>query len=79
MRIISQNNGYSVDFDHVMLILDYNMIEFQLVNQPTRELVVLGDYKTSERAEEIFMDIHKHYSLVQNGNSRDYTFKLPEE
>ena len=60
MRIVSQDRKSSVDFDSCEICMQDNYI-FRQIGENAR---VIGMYKTSERAEEVFEDIHKAYTPV---------------
>ena len=58
MRIISQNNDLSIDFNHTPICVSYNHVCAIMDGQQK----VIGQYETDARAKEVFEDIHKAYS-----------------
>ena len=81
MRVISQDRCYSYDFDSTMFLKQDGVICAH-ISGDTRDRVI-GSYKSSERAAEVFADMHKSYSgmpiLVQNVEiSEDLSEKLGE-
>lgn len=59
MRIINQRRNRSVNFDNVEIhIEDTRILAFVNVNFT----IVLGEYETEERTNEIFREIHGVYS-----------------
>ena len=68
MRVISQDRCYSYDFDRTMFLKQDGVICAHIAGD-TRDRVI-GSYKSSERAAEVFEDMHKTYSgmpiLFQN-------------
>lgn len=60
MRIVSQDRKLSVDFDSCEIWMQDNYI-YRQIGENAR---VIGMYKTSERAAEVFEDIHKAYAPV---------------
>lgn len=58
MRIISQRKDLSIDFDRTPICVSYNHVCAIMDGQQK----VIGNYKTEERAKEVFEDIHKAYS-----------------
>lgn len=61
MRIVSQKRDLSVDFDQTVITRNDNCIRALIGSRNE----TIGIYGSSERAEEIFADIHKAYSPVQ--------------
>lgn len=61
MRIINQRRDRSVNFDNVEIHIEDTRI-FAVGNQK----ILLGEYDTGERAQELFEEIHKTY--VKNMN-----------
>lgn len=79
MRVISQDRCYSYDFDRTMFWKQDGVICAHIAGD-TRDRVI-GSYKSSERAAEVFEDMHKTYSgmpiLFQNVEiSEDLSEKL---
>ena len=79
MRVVSQNRDFSFDFDRTVFWTQYNVIYAKIGT----ESIAIGQYKSSERAAEVFEDMHKTYSgmpiLVQNVEiSEDLSEKLGE-
>ena len=60
MRIVSQDRKSLVDFDRCEIWMQDNYIYRQI----GENIRVIGMYKTSERAAEVFEDIHKAYAPV---------------
>lgn len=60
MRIVSQNRDLSVDFSRCEIWTQSNII-FRRIGTDSR---VIGAYATSERAAEVFRDMHNAYSPV---------------
>jgi hypothetical protein len=60
MRIVSQDRTCSVDFGNGIIHIIRNSIEFLSENRG----VILGNYKSQERAREVFEDIHNAYAPV---------------
>ena len=58
MRVVSQNRGYSFDFDRTIFWVQYNEIYAKV----GVESIVVGKYESDERAAEVFDDMHKAYS-----------------
>ena len=58
MRVVSQNRGFSFDFDRTIFWVQYNVIYAKV----GAENIVVGKYESDERAAEVFDDIHKAYS-----------------
>lgn len=58
MRIVSQNRNYSFEFGHIVIWTQSEYIYAKMGN----ESIVIGQYESSERAAEVFDDIHKAYS-----------------
>ena len=57
MRVVSQNKNYSFDFDRTVFWTQYNVIYAKIGN----ESIAIGQYKSEERAAEVFNDIHNLY------------------
>jgi len=65
MRIVSQRRDLSVDFDRVIIKMDYGKVLYAVSISDTRgQGMLLGQYDTPERAKEVFEDIHKAYAPV---------------
>ena len=60
MRVISQDRCYSYDFDRTMFWKQDGVMYAHIVGD-TRDRMV-GNYKSDERAAEVFEDMHKAYS-----------------
>lgn len=58
MRVVSQSNNYSVDFDRTVFWTQSNLIYAKSGN----ENIVFGKYESDKRAAEVFEDMHKAYS-----------------
>ena len=58
MRVVSQNSGFSFDFDRTIFWVQYNVIYAKV----GAENIVVGKYESDERAAEVFDDMHKAYS-----------------
>lgn len=64
MRIISQNRDISVEFDNVILKICNGSLIYAYPYANQAEVIVLGRYKSQERAREVFEDIHRAYAPV---------------
>ena len=64
MRIISQNRDISVEFDNVILKICNGSLIYAYPYANQEEVIVLGKYKSQERAREVFNDIHNAYAPV---------------
>lgn len=60
MRIVSQNRDLSIDFDRCEIWTQRNVI----YRRVGRDSLPIGVYATTERAQEVFEDIHKAYAPV---------------
>lgn len=58
MRVISQSRNFSFDFDRAVFWTQYNVIYAKI----GKESIAIGQYKSDERASEVFEDMHKAYS-----------------
>lgn len=58
MRVVSQNSGFSFDFDRTIFWMQDNII----YAKAGTENIVVGKYETEDRAAEVFVDMHKAYS-----------------
>lgn len=81
MRIISQ---YLTSFpiEQIFIAVDDNRLWAKLVG--SNETFCLGEYKTCERAKEVFHAIHSHYENVPllkdlKAVYRQRSFEMPEE
>lgn len=79
MRVVSQNRDCSLDFNQTIFWRQQNYIYVQV----GAESIAIGEYETSERAAEVFEDMHKAYSgmpvLFQNVEiTEDLQQKLKE-
>lgn len=61
MRVVSQNRNYSVDFDRTLFWKQNNVIYGKIDDNSN---IVFGSYKSNERADEVFLDIHNAYAPV---------------
>lgn len=61
MRVVSQNKNYSVDFDRTVFWKQNNIIYGKIDNDSN---ILFGNYKSNERADEVFLDMHNAYALV---------------
>lgn len=57
MRVVSQNRSFSFDFDRTIFWRQYGVIYAKVGN----ESILIGNYKTEERAAEVFDDMHMAY------------------
>ena len=57
MRVVSQNRGFSFDFDRTVFWTQYNIIYAKIGT----ESIAIGQYESEERAAEVFEDMHKAY------------------
>lgn len=64
MRIVSQDRKTSVNFDRVVIEIINEKQICAISHTDHGTLAFLGSYETSERAKEIFRDIHNAYSPV---------------
>lgn len=64
MRIISQTRDISVEFNNVILKICNGSLIYAYPYANQAEVIVLGRYKSQERAREVFEDIHKAYAPV---------------
>ena len=55
MRVVSQNRNYSFDFDRTVFWTQYNVIYAKI----GIDSIAIGQYKSDERAAEVFEDMHK--------------------
>lgn len=60
MRVVSQNRNYSFDFDRTIFLTQYNIIYARV----GADNILIGQYKSDERAAEVFKDMHMAYSPV---------------
>lgn len=60
MRVVSQNRNYSFDFDRTIFWTQYNIIYARV----GADNILIGQYKSDERAAEVFKDMHRAYSPV---------------
>lgn len=58
MRILSQTNSISIDFENSVIRLCFNEVHAECNGRT----YMLGIYGTEERAQEVFRDIHNAYS-----------------
>lgn len=58
MRVVSQRRNYSFDFDGTIFWIQYDTIYAKHENNS----IPIGQYKSDERAAEVFDDMHKAYS-----------------
>lgn len=61
MRVVSQNRNYSVDFDRTIFWKQNNVIYGKIDDDSN---ILFGNYKSNERATEVFSDMHTAYSPV---------------
>ena len=60
MRIVSQNRDLSIDFNQCEIWTQSNVI----YRRVGRDSLPIGAYATTERAQEVFEDIHKAYAPI---------------
>ena len=60
MRVVSQKRDYSFDFDSTIFWIQYDTIYAKHENNS----IPIGQYKSDERAAEVFDDMHKAYSCM---------------
>lgn len=65
MRIVSQDGNVSVEFGNGIIHIIRNSIEFLSDNRA----VMLGNYKSQERAREVFEDIHNAFAPVYSASN----------
>lgn len=61
MRVVSQNRNYSADFDRTLFWKQNNVIYGKIDDNSN---IVFGSYKTNERADEVFLDMHNAYAPI---------------
>lgn len=61
MRVISQNRNYSVDFERTVFWKQNNVIYGKIDDDSN---ILFGNYKSNERADEVFLDMHNAYAPV---------------
>lgn len=61
MRVVSQNRNYSVDFDRTLFWKQNNVIYGKIDDNSN---IVFGSYKSNERTDEVFLDMHNAYAPV---------------
>jgi len=69
MRIVSQDKRHSINFDNIVIAVgDIDGKQVIYCSTTPRayrdDILILGEYASLERAQDIFNDIHKAYSLV---------------
>ncbi len=75
MRIISQGGKLSIDEQESIIAVNETMITIR--SRVQEKILVLGDYKTKERAMEVFGELHAAYEeLPFSGNT---VFYMPKE
>lgn len=73
MRIISQDRKISIDEFKCIIFVEKEIIKAGFDST----LVILGEYKTEQRAQEVFDEIHAAYEeLPFSGNS---VYRMPAE
>lgn len=72
MRIINQRRDRSVNFDNVEIYID----DTRVFAESDRK-ILLGEYDTEERANEIFQEIHSVYSGNVFSNSEITVYEMP--
>ena len=78
MRVVSQNKNYSFDFDRTVFWTQYNVIYAKIGN----ESIAIGQYKSEERAAEVFEDMHKllcRTLTISCGHPIDTVYYIPKE
>ena len=73
MRILSQDKTVSVDESGVPLLVS----EDSVIAVPSVEPILLGEYKSKERAMEVLADVHALYEELPFSGST--VFHMPEE
>lgn len=48
-------------------------------NTTTLDGLILGEYKTKDRAKDILMDIRRHLVVINEDNHAFYVYEMPEE
>ena len=80
MRVISQDRCYSYDFDRTMFWKQDGVMYAHIVGD-TRDRMV-GNYKSDERAAEVFEDMHKllcRTLTISCGHPIDTVYYMPKE
>lgn len=83
MRVISQT-FMDFPYEQIVVFVDDNRVCCRPVNDMSGRYYLLGEYKTNERAQEIFKNLHKDYEeipLMEDGKCLYNTqcFIMPEE
>lgn len=75
MIIVSQDKSVIVNFDNITLISKNDDESKIFCEVNTRSTIMIGEYKTEERAKEVLEQIYLNYSdfeLIKNICSEDY-------
>lgn len=77
MIIISQNKTIILNFDNVNVIaIDKDETKRQIFAKCNNtDIVILGEYATKERTEEVFQEIMLSYTTMELINTRQLQFK----
>ena len=78
MRVISQSRNFSFDFDRTVFWTQYNVIYAKI----GKESIAIGQYKSEERAAEVFEDMHKllcRTLTILCGHPIDTVYYMPKE
>lgn len=83
MRVISQT-FMDFPYEQIVVFVDDNRVCCRPVNDMSGRYYLLGEYKTNERAKEVFRNIHKDYEeipLMEDGKCFYNTqcFVMPEK
>lgn len=83
MRVISQT-FMDFPYEQIVVFVDDNKVSCRIVNDMNGRYYLLGEYKTNERAQEVFKNIHEDYeelALMEDGKCLYNTpcFIMPEK
>ena len=76
MRILSQDRTASIDESGVSLLVVKNYVK-AILNDITLKSIVLGEYRTEDRAMEVLAEIHALYEELPFSGST--VFYMPKE
>lgn len=76
MRVVSQNQDYSFDFDRTVFWTQYNIIYAKI----GAESIAIGKYESDERAKEVFRYMNRDYDVITSDvKTFSSVFYMPEE
>ena len=73
MRVISQDNTFSVNFESTVFWTQNNIV-YAMIGGGSK---VFGKYESKERAEEVFQEIHEVYLSKADGEK--HVYYMPEK